>query len=86
MENAENDIRQILQDNGRLTVDVSKLSVEDDLVQAGLTSHATVNVLLALEEKFEVEFPTEMLRASTFASIAAIRDALASLIGTGASL
>jgi len=51
----------------------------DDLYRAGMTSHATVSVMLALEEAFEVEFPDEMLNRSTFASIASIRSALGRL-------
>ena len=36
--------------------------------------------MLALEERFEVEFPERMLRRRTFASIAAIRRCLLELI------
>ncbi len=45
---------------------------EDDLYRAGLTSHASVNVMLAVEDAFDIEFPERLLRKSTFASIAAI--------------
>jgi acyl carrier protein len=77
-------VRSIVNAQGRLPVDVSALSDEDDLYAAGLTSHACVNVMLALEDEFEVEFPDELLRKSTFASVASIRDALAQL-GVAAS-
>ena len=43
----------------------------------GMTSHASVNVMLALEDEFDVEFPDEMLKRSVFESIAAIAAALA---------
>lgn len=69
-------IRTILADQG---VDVSKLRDEDDLYAAGMTSHASVNVMLALEDEFEIEFPEAMLRKSTFESVAAIRTALGEL-------
>ena len=42
-------IRTILAEYGHLPVDVSKILDEDDLYQAGMTSHASVNVMLALE-------------------------------------
>jgi acyl carrier protein len=58
---------------------MDSLTDEDDLYQAGMTSHASVNVMLALEDEFEVEFPETMLRKSTFESVAAIRRALAEL-------
>jgi acyl carrier protein len=74
-------IRAILAEHANLPVDVASLRDEDDLYQAGMTSHATVNVMLALEDEFETEFPETMLRKSTFESVAAIRKALDELIG-----
>ena len=74
-------IRNILAEHGHLPVDVAKIRDEDDLYQAGLTSHASVNVMLALEDEFGVEFPETMLRRSTFESVAAIRVALSALTG-----
>lgn len=70
------DVRRILNENGRLSLDAEKISDRADLFDAGMTSHATVNVLLAIEEHYGVEFPTEMLRRSTFATIAAICEAI----------
>jgi holo-[acyl-carrier protein] synthase len=72
-------IRGVLAEHGRLPVDVSLLSEDDDLFQAGMTSHASVNVMLALEDAFDVEFPETMLRKSTFSSIGALRRAMAQL-------
>jgi acyl carrier protein len=72
-------IRGILAEYGQLPVEVEKLRDEDDLYQAGMTSHASVNVMLALEDEFDVEFPETMLRKSTFESVAAIRGALGEL-------
>ena len=45
--------------------------------------HASVNVMLALEDEFEIEFPEPMLRRSTFESVAAIRTAISELTGSG---
>ncbi len=74
-------IRRILKDHGRLSKDVEALSDEDDLYQAGLTSHASVNVMLALEGEFDVEFPDRMLKRSVFESVSAIRAAIEELTG-----
>jgi acyl carrier protein len=71
-------IRAVLDEHGRLLEKASTLDVNDDLYEAGLSSHASVNVMLALEDRFDIEFPEEFLRKSTFESIAAIRKALAS--------
>ena len=69
-------IRQAIQQHARLPVDVATLSDNADLYEAGMTSHASVNVMLALEAEFDVEFPDSMLRKATFQSIASIRSAL----------
>ena len=72
-------IRQTLREHARLPVDVDTLADDSDLYQAGMTSHASVNVMLALEDAFDIEFPDRMLRRSVFESVAAIRDALTEL-------
>ena len=73
------DIRSIIRDHARLPIDVQALAVDADLYQAGMTSHASVNVMLALEDRFDVESPDRMLKRSVFESIAAIHDALSEL-------
>jgi acyl carrier protein len=65
-------IRAILKEHGRLNKDVKDIGDKDDLLAAGLTSHANVNVMLALENEFEIEFPDSMLKRESFESIAAI--------------
>ena len=77
-------IRRIVGSEGRLAVDVSALDDDANLYDVGLTSHASVNLMLALEDAFDIEFPDEMLRKQTFESVAAIRAALEEL--TAASL
>ena len=74
-------IRDIVAAHGRLLVDVSKLSDESDLYEAGLTSLSTVNLMLALEEHFDVEFLDRMLRRKTFQSIQSLSDAITQLCG-----
>jgi acyl carrier protein len=44
-----------------------------------MTSHASVDVMLALEAEFDVEFPDHMLRRSVFESIMAMRAAIEEL-------
>jgi acyl carrier protein len=72
-------IRRILKEHGRLSKDVATLAPESDLYEAGLTSHASVNVMLAIEGEFEIEFPDHMLKRSVFESIAAISEAVGEL-------
>jgi len=77
-------IRDIVSQHGRLTTDVAQLSDTSDLYQAGLTSHASVNLMLALEESFDVEFPERMLRRRTFETLANINEAISELTGSAA--
>lgn len=78
-ESPETLIRAVLRDHGRLKQDVALLDPGADLYQSGLTSHASVNVMLALESAFDVEFPDHMLKRSVFGSIESIRRALGEL-------
>lgn len=78
-------IRQVLADHARLPVDPASLGDDADLYQAGMTSHASVNVMLALEDAFDVEFPDSMLKRSSFESIAAIAAVLSELRGEAAA-
>ncbi len=73
------DIRRILSTYGRLSVPAEALADNDDLFAVGLDSLAIVNVMLALEEAFDVELPDDMLNRRTFASIHALETAVASL-------
>ena len=73
------DIRAILKEHGRLSVDTAALADDADLYQAGLTSHASVNVMLALEGKFDIEFPDRMLKRGVFESLSSIRAAIEEL-------
>ena len=77
-------IRKVLREHGRLNQDPARLDEQADLYQSGMTSHASVNVMLALEGTFDVEFPDHMLKRSVFASVASIRQALAELTATAA--
>ena len=72
-------IRKILAEHARLSKDATTLPADADLYQAGMTSHASVNVMLALEGEFEIEFPDHMLKRSVFESIAAMRGAIQEL-------
>lgn len=73
-------IRDVLAAHGRMAVDPLTVSAQADLYELGLSSHASVNVMLALEDEFDIEFPDEALKKSTFASILNIEQVIASLL------
>ncbi|TDU32292.1 acyl carrier protein [Panacagrimonas perspica] len=75
----EDQIRNILKEHGRLASDAATLADNADLYQAGMTSHSSVNVMLALEAEFDVEFPDRMLKRAVFGSVASIRAAIEEL-------
>lgn len=73
-------VRRVVAAHGGLAVDVETLADEEDLYRLGMSSHANVNVMLALEETFDIEFPEEMLRQATFRSLSAIRRSVSLLL------
>jgi acyl carrier protein len=73
------EIRQVLRVHARLPVDPDSIADGADLFQAGMSSHASVNVMLALEDEFDVEFPDQMLKRSVFESVTAIGAAISEL-------
>ena len=73
----QDQIREVLAAHGRMTVDPREV---DDQADLGLTSHASVDVMLALEDEFDIEFPEEVLKKSTFASIHNIGQVVESLV------
>jgi acyl carrier protein len=73
------EIRDVLRAHARLPVDAASIDEHADLFQAGMSSHASVNVMLALEDNFDIEFPDAMLKRSVFESISAIGAAVSEL-------
>ena len=80
MNDPKSAIRAIVGTHGKLSVDLDTVGDEDDLVELGMTSHATVNVMLALEDEFDFEFPDELLTKETFESVAAMLAVVSSLV------
>ena len=76
-------VREVLREHARLPVEVDTLSDDADLFAAGMTSHASVNLMLALEDAFDLEFPDRMLTRSVFESIASIDAAIEELSAAG---
>jgi acyl carrier protein len=76
----EQQIRDVLREHAHLGASIDSLAPDDDLYQVGMSSHASVNVMLGLEAKFDLEFPDRMLKRSVFGSVAAIRVALEELL------
>ncbi|PTS88578.1 MULTISPECIES: acyl carrier protein [unclassified Caulobacter] len=77
-------VRGLVADHGGLAVDVATLAEDTDLYRAGMSSFASVQLMLALEETFDIEFPETMLSPKTFSSLGAIQAAVQQLTGATA--
>ena len=77
-------IRDVLAAHGRMAVDPREVDDQADLYELGLTSHASVDVMLALEEAFDIEFPDEVLKKSTFESVSNIEQVVEALVKSSA--
>jgi len=72
-------IRNILGEVARLDVPLATLTDHDDLYAAGLSSLATVHVMLALENAFDIEIPDQMLTRQLFRSVDTLAAAVAQI-------
>jgi acyl carrier protein len=84
MTDVQEKIRDVLSESGRLAVPADRLDGDEDLFAVGLDSLAIVNVLMSLEEQFDIELPDELLSRRSFSSIATIEKIVTDLIGTPA--
>jgi acyl carrier protein len=75
-------IRELLGKHGSLPVNIADLANAADLYAAGLSSFASVQLMLALEENFDIEFPDNLLNRKSFASIDAIQRTIESIVET----
>ena len=77
----EERIRVVIDEVAGLSVPAAALGRDDDLFAAGMTSHASVSVMLALEDEFGVEFPDRLFSRSVFSSIGSLAAAISELGG-----
>ena len=75
----QSEIRDLVLKHARLSADATALTDRSDLYAAGLTSLTTVNLMLALEDHFNIEFPDRMLVRRTFGSIQSLAEAVEAL-------
>jgi acyl carrier protein len=73
-------VRNILDEYSKLAVDIATLKNDSDLYEVGLTSLTTVNVMLAIEDQYDIEFEDHMLSRATFHSIDTLVAAIEELL------
>jgi acyl carrier protein len=74
-------IRKIIAEVVALPEGIDAVSDSADLHDAGMTSFDAVQLMLALEDAFDIEFPERMLNRKLFSSINSIDSALGELLG-----
>lgn len=75
-----NTIRELLSKLGNLPLAVDQLADDADLYTAGLSSFASVQLMLGLEDAFDIEFPDNLLNRKSFASIASIQSTVEQIV------
>jgi acyl carrier protein len=73
-------IKELINNHKLVAISVDRIANNDDLYELGMTSFASVQLMLALEETFDIEFPERMLNRKTFATLAAIDRSVAELM------
>jgi len=73
-------IRELLAKVGGLPIAVTEIADDADLYTAGLSSFASVQLMLGLEDKFDIEFPDQFLNRKSFASINAIEQTITTIL------
>lgn len=73
-------IRELLGKLGGLPVSVETLADDADLYAAGLSSFASVQLMLGIEDAFDIEFPDHLLNRKSFASIEAITQTVEAIV------
>jgi acyl carrier protein len=65
-------VRTIVLQHAKLSIEADALTDDSDLYDAGMSSHASVHLMLALENEFDIEFPDSLLTRDVFRSVGAI--------------
>jgi acyl carrier protein len=79
-------LRRILSESARLDVPVDQIEDTTDLYEHGLSSLATVQIMLAVEDAFDIEIPDAMLTRRLFQSIQSLAAAVLELAANKAEV
>ena len=70
------EIRAIVAQHAQLSAPLESLQDDSDLYAAGMSSLSTVNLMLALEDHFDVEFKDSMLGRKTFGTLRSLSETI----------
>jgi acyl carrier protein len=74
-------IRNIVRNHAGLNLPLKDIEDSTDLYYAGMSSQASVVLMIAVESQFGLEFPDAMLNRDVFANIETIADAVECVLG-----
>jgi acyl carrier protein len=80
IDGVEEEIRRVVGSQARLSVPLDDVGPDDNLFLLGMTSHAALNLMLALEEAFDIDFPEDLLQRSIFESLSGMGAAISGLV------
>jgi acyl carrier protein len=73
-------VREVVGQYAAILPNADTIGSDADLYAAGMTSFASVEVMLGLEERFGITFPRDVIQRATFLSIAAMADAVTAIL------
>jgi acyl carrier protein len=76
-------LRKIVRDHAGLNLPLENIEDSTDLYRAGMSSQASVVLMIALEGEFGIEFPDAMLSRGVFANIDTIASAVETVLRGG---
>ena len=73
LDSTESNLRRLF---AEVRLDGDALTLAQDLPAAGLTSLKTVDLMLAIEDRFSIEFPDRLLNRRTFSTLGNLVEAV----------
>jgi D-alanine--poly(phosphoribitol) ligase subunit 2 len=73
-------VRAIVASMNLVPVPLDGLTDQDNLFDAGMTSFGSVQLMMAIEEEFDIEFPNSLLTRKTFATLDGLNAAVEQLV------
>jgi acyl carrier protein len=73
-------VKNVIIKYAEIPEDITSLDENESLFVKGMSSRASVAVMIGLESEFDIEFPDEMLRREVFESTYSISKAVESLL------
>jgi acyl carrier protein len=73
-------IRKIVREHAGIGLGLDEIQNSTDLYRAGMTSYASVGLMIALENEFGLEFPDGLLSRDVFENVDSIASAIESVL------